>query len=134
MDKIITNHHDMYLSLFPGAHLTTKFHLMLPYSMIVKLSGPLRNIMLFRFEAKHQELKEYARACFSRRNIPLTICNKFCLDFAHFSTQNQGRFVKLTEINCKCAVKFPVSVENCTFATSLKYKGTSFSIGDVVTK
>lgn len=102
--------------------------------MLVRLSGPPRNSMVFRFEAKHQQLKEYARVCFSRKNIPLTICKKFCLNFAHFLTQNQNRFRLIKDIHYRGSLEFPVSVPNCEFVSSLRYKGTCFSIGDIITR
>lgn len=134
MDSIIKDHHGMYLSLFPNKVLTTKFHIMLHYSMIVKLSGPLRNSMVFRFEAKHQRLKEYARVCFSRKDISLSICNKFCLNFAQFLTQNRNRFQLLKDIQSRGSIEFLCSKTNCKYISSLRYKGTRYAIGDIITQ
>lgn len=134
MDRVIKEHHRMYLSYFPDSHLVPKFHLMLHYSMIVRLSGPLRNSMVFRFESKHQQLKEYARCCFSRVNISLSICRKFCIEFAYILTQYKEMLTKIKDVVFKGGIEFPTSEANCVFSKSARFKGTLFAIGDIITK
>ncbi|KAF0732238.1 Uncharacterized protein FWK35_00018846 [Aphis craccivora] len=43
----------------------------------IEYSGPPRHYWCFRFEAKHKELKLYAHATTSRKNITLTLAKKF---------------------------------------------------------
>lgn len=42
---------------------------------------PPRNFWCFRYEAKHNEMKIYARAITSRKNISLTLAKKFHYTF-----------------------------------------------------
>ncbi|KAL5278418.1 hypothetical protein ACFFRR_003200 [Megaselia abdita] len=134
MDQVIRTHHELYLSVFQDNHLTAKFHLMLHYSMVVRLSGPLRNSMVFKFESKHQQLKEYARCCFSRKNIPLSICKKFCIEFAYILTQYKDRCTKVKDIKLKGSTVYAATECECKFVYSVRYKGTTFEIGNIITK
>lgn len=83
MEEVIKLHHESYMNLFE-ANLTPKPHFMLHYPYYVRLFGPLRNSMVFRFEEKHHESKNYARVCYSRRFLSFSICKKFSFNFSYY--------------------------------------------------
>lgn len=134
----VEEHHKMFLELFSTSNspkrLTPKFHTMLHYGTIVRLIGPLKKTMVFRFEQKHQELKKYARACHSRVNLPLSLCRKFSLDAANTFLYKKNIFGKIKEVIFKpqtnllgvyaCAVSNPMR--------SVKYKAVSYVLGDIL--
>lgn len=74
-------HNSMYTQLFHDT-LKPKFHLLLHYGNIIKWSGPLRNLWVFRFESKHKDLKSYCNVISSRINLPFSISTKLCMNFA----------------------------------------------------
>ncbi|CAG9765739.1 unnamed protein product [Ceutorhynchus assimilis] len=69
---LITEHHEMYLSLLED-NLKPKHHFLLHYHRILKLVGPLCHISSMRFEAKHRDLKTNSNNVRSRKNLPLTL-------------------------------------------------------------
>ncbi|XP_026823800.1 uncharacterized protein LOC105276340 [Ooceraea biroi] len=79
---LISEHHDMYLSLF-NSYLKPKHHFLLHYPDIITQIGPLMHVSCMRFEAKHKELKKNATNVQSRRNLPLTLAKKNQLNFLH---------------------------------------------------
>ncbi|KAJ8048445.1 hypothetical protein HOLleu_00769 [Holothuria leucospilota] len=53
MREIISDHHELFLELFPNLHLKPKHHFMLHYPAAALKSGPLVHYWSMRFEAKH---------------------------------------------------------------------------------
>lgn len=72
---LIEKHNSDYVKYFQD-NLKPKHHILIHYSTIILKSGPPRHFWCFRYEAKHKELKMYARAITPRRNICLTLANK----------------------------------------------------------
>jgi len=66
---LISEHHDMYLSLF-NSFVKPKHHFLLHYSNIILQIGPLIYLSCMRFEAKHKELKKNANNVQSKKNLP----------------------------------------------------------------
>lgn len=64
--------HQLYLSLFKEP-LKPKHHFLIHYPRIIIRMGPLRNLSCIRFEAKHKEIKQYAKVITSRLNPPYTL-------------------------------------------------------------
>jgi len=79
---LISEHHDMYLSLF-NSSLKPKHHFLLHYPNIILKAGPLIYLSCMRFEAKHKELKKNANNVQSRKNLPLTLAKKSQLNFLY---------------------------------------------------
>lgn len=133
MEHCIREHHRMYLELF-NETLTIKFHLMLHYGYIVRLVGPLRSSMTFRFESKHQELKGYAYPCKSRRDLPLSICRKLCFNFALKKMDNPGLPEDVSEIKAHSTKhqEWIPSDQRFKIASSLRFKGIYFDIEDII--
>lgn len=142
MEEEISNHHRLYLELTANtnsisfsSHITPKFHNMLHYGTVVRKAGPLKKTMAFRFEQKHQELKQYARACYSRVNLPYSICAKFCLESSRLFLDKGDIFTLIKDIVYfnvymrkeglyPCEVSEPIK--------TLKYKAVKYDIGDLV--
>lgn len=75
LQHLIKEHNENYVILFNDS-LKPKHHLLVHYPSIIRQSGPPRHFWCFRFEAKHRELKTYARVTSSRKNITLSISKK----------------------------------------------------------
>lgn len=138
MDSIIKEHHLLYLTIFNRAgyenHLTFKFHVMLHYALYIRTFGPLRNSMTFKFESKHQQLKRYARQCFSRVNLPFSLCKKFCLEFSYFVSTNPNIFVELENPSIIKTSDYTSAIDNVQYCSKIEYKGYAFEWGDIIRK
>lgn len=135
----IEEHHQMYLELFRNTpnisnHLTPKFHFMVHYGRIIKLTGPLKKTMVFRFEQKHQELKQYSRACYSRVNLPVSLCNKFCLVAAQVFLSKKNIFCLIKDVSYKPWGNLlgRYSMKVSMPMTSLRFKAVSYVLGDII--
>lgn len=82
--KYLINKHNSDYVLFFNDNLKPKHHILTHYPLVILKSGPPRHFWCFRYEAKHKELKMYARAITSRKNICLTLAIKYQLKFVHF--------------------------------------------------
>lgn len=128
---LISEHHDMYLSLF-NLSLKPKHHFLLHYPDIIKKIGPLMHLSCMRFEAKHKELKKNATNVQSRKNIPLTLAKKNQLNFLYrcmskVGLSNKIEFGKILNINTKCPiVDFPSNLENYYEVAWVKKNGIRF--------
>ena len=80
MNVLISEHHEIYITVFPQATLKPKHHYMLHYPEIMRRVGLLWFICCLRWEAKHRPLKQAAYATNSRRNLPLTLAIKHQLN------------------------------------------------------
>lgn len=67
--------------------LTPKFHFLVHYPTIMKMSGPLRNLWCFKFENKHKEFKIYSHIITSRKNIAKSFSHKQQIIFADLLLQ-----------------------------------------------
>ena len=142
IEALIKEHHTFFLNHFEP--LKPKFHLLLHYVEMIKASGPVKHLMCFRIEAKHQELKAYAKVCHSRRNLSVTLANKMAFKFANFLySYNKNVLTEFNEIKQK-GLKF-LPEEVATFigslygygipyetAKTLSHKGTIFSVDDYI--
>lgn len=61
---------------------------MIHYPVIIRESGPLRNMWSFKYETKHQEFKKYARSNTSRVNVCVSFAKKYQLKFAYECISN----------------------------------------------
>lgn len=83
LKRLIKEHNSDYITLFKDT-LKPKHHFLIHYPLIIDKSGPPRHFWCFKYESKHKELKMYARAITSRRNIIVSLAKKFQLKFADF--------------------------------------------------
>lgn len=86
LKQLISKHNNQYNILFNDT-LKPKHNFLVHYPTVIEYSGPPRLYWCFRFEGKHKEMKMYARSITSRKNITLTLANKFQLKFAHLLLQ-----------------------------------------------
>lgn len=56
--------------------LTPKLHFLTHYPNLIRLSGPLTHMSMFRYEAKHKQLKTIAENTNNFRNINKTMASK----------------------------------------------------------
>lgn len=89
LEKLISEHHELYLSLFKEK-LKPKHHFLIHYPRIILRMGPLKKLSCMRFEAKHKELKQNAKVVTSRRNPPYTLALKHQLELTHRFIKNKG--------------------------------------------
>lgn len=127
MQENIKEHHRLYLTIFnrPGneTHLTPKFHVMLHYELYIHRFGPPRGAMTFKFEMKHQELKKYAQQCYTRKNLPYSLCKKFSLQFAYNILTKPKLFQEINDVSFKNSFQFTSAVEDIKYCSKLTFKG-----------
>lgn len=78
LQQMIEKHNSEYALLF-NDNLKPKFHLLIHYPTVIKYSGPPKHFWCFRYEAKHKEMKSYAHAITSRKNITLSLAKKMSI-------------------------------------------------------
>lgn len=141
LKTLISKHNSDYVLLFQDS-LKPKHHLLTHYPSIILKSGPPRHFWCFRYEAKHKEFKMYARAITSRKNICLTLANRYQLKFAHFLLNQTNSDLELDySIKHKIDSCHPEFVFNSLNLLSDSYdsfskvtlKGTTYKIGYYVT-
>ncbi|KAJ8678666.1 hypothetical protein QAD02_014453 [Eretmocerus hayati] len=79
LDVVITEHHELYVSLF--GHLTAKFHYLLHYIRIIRSTGPVIKTSSIRFEAFDQFIKRCIEYSNCHVNILKTIGIRLQLKF-----------------------------------------------------
>lgn len=145
LDLIINNHHKFYKEQLQGT-LTPKFHFILHYKEVIMRCGPLKDLMCFRLESKHQELKSYTNVSHNRRNVPVSIAKKQMYTFSdtilNFDPNCLKSFVSsIKSITARFenivldALKMWLTQNQKTFeklisAERVTYKGTIFAKGE----
>lgn len=104
LEAIIKSHHEQYLRIFENEHLIPKHHFMLHYCRVIRNLGPIRNLMVYRMEAKHKQSKLYADISTSRRNILLSLAIKwqYNLAFVLYSKKNSNEVIQIGKENEIC--------------------------------
>lgn len=72
----ISEHHQIFLELFPEYHLLPKHHHCVHYPRAIRDLGPLSQYSCMRFEGKHKPFKKWAKLCNNFRNITKTLAWK----------------------------------------------------------
>lgn len=136
---LISQHNSMYVTLFNDT-LKPKHHILVHYPTIIKNSGPPRHYWCFRYEAKHKELKMYARVTTSRKNVTLTLAKKFQFKFAQNLMESEKNIIfkdkhrvisKYTEI---INTILNLTSSHYTCYTELKFNGILYKEGYYLTK
>lgn len=128
---LIKEHNEKYLLLFKDT-LKPKHHNLIHYPTIISQSGPPKYYWSFRFEAKHRELKSYARSITSRRNITLSLAKKMQMKFSHNLLKNTKADLEIVSKNkviTKYAGKinkFFKNTDNIESYSELLFKGTKY--------
>ncbi|XP_070516623.1 uncharacterized protein [Cardiocondyla obscurior] len=82
LENLISEHHSLYIEIFEES-LKPKHHFIIHYPRLLRRLGPLKHLSCFRYEAKHKQLKEYAKVVRSRTNSPYTLALKHQLNLSH---------------------------------------------------
>lgn len=137
---LISEHNEKYVVLFSDT-LKPKHHLLIHYPTIIENSGPPKHFWCFRFEAKHKEVKTYANVTTSRKNILLTLAKKYQLKFSHILMTPEKSYIifeqsdivdsKYSSIIFK---KLKMNPQKFISLDKIKYKGTTFQKGHILTK
>lgn len=87
-----------------------------------------------RFEAKHQQSKEYANVCKSRRNLCLSIGKKLCFHNAQIILNCETSFKKVSDLkhNGRSIALFSDQLQSFTSCSSVAYKGKVYCVGDFI--
>lgn len=72
----IEEHHRLFLQLFPDRRLTPKQHNLVHYPRAIRFLGPLGLYSVMRMEAKHKQLKKWAKLTHNYRNIAKTLAQR----------------------------------------------------------
>ncbi|KAJ1530162.1 hypothetical protein ONE63_005093 [Megalurothrips usitatus] len=96
MDALITEHHRLYLELFPWQTLKPKHHNMLHYVELIPKVGPLILLSCWRYEAKHRPFQRQAKVNCNYVNLPLTLAVKNQLKFCQRLLSQRGFERRLT--------------------------------------
>lgn len=140
LHHLISEHNEKYISLFSDT-LKPKHHLITHYPTIIKYSGPPKHFWCFRFEANHKEIKAYANVTTSRKNILLTLANKYQLKFSHLiitGNENKISYENSHIIESKNTSivfsKLKIEPTKIIALNQIRYKGTQFKSGQLLTK
>lgn len=137
--KYLVNIHNSNYVLFFNDNLNPKHHILTHYPSIILKSGPPRHFWCFRYEAKHKELKMYARAITSRKNICLTLAIKYQLKFAHYllnqDTHNDFSISIKHKIDSDLeflSITLNLESNSIISYSKIDFKGTVYKIGNYV--
>lgn len=89
LETLLEEHHSLYMKIF-AEPLKPKHHFLIHYPRLMRRLGPLKLLSCFRFEAKHKELKDYARAIRSRRNCAYSLALKHQLSLSNRFRNKKG--------------------------------------------
>lgn len=143
LDQIISEHHKFYKEQLQGT-LTPKFHFLIHYKEVIMRCGPLKDLMCFRLEAKHQEVKSYTNVSHNRKNVPVSIATKQMYRFSdtilsfdgdclkNFVSSIKNMALSLFDNIILDSVKCFLTQNNRSFekficAEKVTYKGTIFA-------
>lgn len=140
LKNLIMQHNSLYISLFNDT-LKPKHHFLVHYPTIIQYSGPPRHFWCFRFEAKHREMKIYARTTSSRKNITLTLAKKSQLKFSNFLIKQRvsnlsvkdKHIIHSSNINYICEI-LSIKVTQFTCYDEIEYNGTKYKKGYYLTQ
>ena len=71
--NLISDHHSLYLRLFPDRHLKPKHHFLTHYASSIRQVGPLSHLWVMRFEAKHNFSRRLSHIVCNFQNIAKTL-------------------------------------------------------------
>lgn len=69
LEKLIVEHHKLFVTLFPAHNLIPKQHFLVHYPSKIRLLGPCMQYWSMRFEAKHASAKDFSRSVLNFKNI-----------------------------------------------------------------
>lgn len=73
LKQLIQDHHQYFLTVFPGQHLKPKHHFMLHYPRAIRMLGALIQYWAMRFEANHRPFKRTASSTCNFKNIAFSL-------------------------------------------------------------
>ena len=76
LSELIAEHHVLFRSLYPDFRLKYKHHRMIHYPSIVLRNGPLSQMWVMRYEAKHGYFKRLAHIMCNFRNVCKTLAGR----------------------------------------------------------
>lgn len=96
--------------------------------------------MCMRFEAKHQQIKAYAKVSCNRKNICLSMANKICYKFCDFlmNFESISRSIDSFHVSGVHPEKRVIdsirleTISELSFGKKVVFKGTSYEIGDYI--
>ena len=121
LDGVISELNQIYINIFKDS-LKPKFHFLLHYKNMILKSGPMSHLWSFRFEAKHQSLKEYANVCKSRVDICMSIAKRIQLTMA-------------ASLNCEINLNVSPCLSMKTsenIYNMLDFRGITYKVGNVI--
>ncbi|KAE9522645.1 hypothetical protein AGLY_016950 [Aphis glycines] len=124
-------------------YIKPKHHILLHYPSIIKKSGPPKHFWCFRYEAKHKDLKAYARNISSRKNITLSLAKNCQYKYA-YNIMNYKKNKNNIELEDKHKITsnlttfleriygFLFDINLCSYS-QIDYKGTTYKTGYFLT-
>lgn len=147
LTKLIQDHHELYLRLFPDSNLTPKFHFMLHWPNIIEKTGPPVLLWSMRYESKHREMKSSANVVSSRINISKTLAIKNQLKLCERFMSNRGfepKIITGKSFECstlddldfddiyRCLLSSKGYETQLTVTNSISILNTKYKTGDVI--
>ena len=139
MEKAISDWLKEFRNQYPEYHMKPKFNYLVHYGDHMRKYGPPRRYATIRFEAKHQELKEYLRVSKNRRNVCATMAKKHQVTMSVKSADPSFLCSGVTNVSTShydppqldLAQILPSRMED-DVVKSATYCGTKYCAGDVV--
>lgn len=138
--KYLSLHKTLFHSKFKPKH-----HNLLHYSRIMKKYGPLNSMSCIRFEAKHKQLKSFAKVTSSRLNPSYTLalkhqlnlCYRFvCAEGFSYRFQHNTKVSKLTEVSDYLIIKNVLHVDmvhdDLYIVSWVEIHGTRYETNNVI--
>lgn len=133
LKETITSHNTQFLNLLDRT-LPPKGHHILHYARVIEEIGPLKYVWSMRFEAKHQQMKAYAKVCFNRRNLCYSLGKKICFYNAHDVMKGENILKRLGDYSLINA-SFSCDFDNITKfqrCTKVQYNGRVYTINEII--
>lgn len=109
VEHLIAEHHQQFIDCF--GYFKPKYHFGTHYGYIMRTVGPVSLISSIRFEAKHQQFKEFARASRSRLNTLYTLALRLQLKIAYIILNYNELSMQSRQITCSSKSKFSINLE-----------------------
>ena len=136
LTRLIEDWLGSFKKVFPEFELKPEMHYLIHYPSQVRKHGPPSKFATIRFEAKHQELKNFIRASRNRKNVCLTMAKrhqlKMCVSAATYEKETAIEKYVACDVSLPQETDFWPGTKATKPARRVVYQGQEYSAGDVV--
>jgi hypothetical protein len=143
LEELISQHHQLFRSLFPAERLIPKQHFLIHYPSKIRNLGPPVQYWCMRFESKHASAKDFCRLIHNFKNICMSIAwqqqIRLCVDW--LTPEHLVSEVGPGKMLLPCSLPVPDNVfkgtnialyEEVYTANYVEVNGSRYKIGNVL--